>query len=84
MKTSQKLGSLTLEQLTEKKKKMTSLLVGITVGMILVCGVLFYLIAKTKNYTLMPVGIGALITLIPVFTSVTEINSEIKRRQKQA
>ncbi|WP_342644781.1 hypothetical protein [Mucilaginibacter sp. CSA2-8R] len=84
MKSSSKLSDLTLTQLTEKKKKLTSLLVGITAGMMVVCGVLFYLIFKTKNYILMPVGMGALITLIPVFTNFTEVNNEIKKRQKQA
>jgi Kef-type K+ transport system membrane component KefB len=84
MKSTEKLTELTLEQLTEKKKKLVSLSIGIAISMVIACGVLFYLAIKTKNYALMAVGMGSLITLLPVFVSVTEITKEIKRREKQA
>lgn len=83
MKSSEKLSDLTLEQLTEKKKKLTSLSIGIAVAMFIVCATLFYLAIKSKNYALIAVGMGSMITLLPVFTSVGVINSEIKKREKQ-
>ncbi len=83
MKSPEKLNNLTLEQLTEKKKKLTSLSIGIAVAMFIICATLFYLAIKTKNYALIVVGMGSMITLLPVFTSVGAISSEIKKREKQ-
>ncbi len=83
MKSSTKLSELTLEQLTEKKKKLTSLSIGIAVAMFIICATLFYFAIKSKNYALIAVGMGSMITLLPVFTSVGAISSEIKKRGKQ-
>jgi hypothetical protein len=84
MKSSSKLSELTLEQLTEKKKKLTSQLVSIAIAMFIIYVALFYFAIKSKNYALIAVGMGSLITLMPVFVSVGEINKEIKKREKLA
>jgi len=56
MKSSSKLSELTLEQLTEKKRKLTSQSVGIAIAMFIICAALFYFAIKSKNYALIAVG----------------------------
>ncbi len=84
MKSSEKFSELSLEQLIKRKEKLTSLSVGIAIVMLLFCGVLFYLAIKTKNYALIAVGTGSLMMQLPLFVSVNQISTEIKKRDKQA
>lgn len=78
-----KLSALTLEELYEKRKKLKGLAVGIGVGMVIICSFLLYLIFKTKNYVLLAVVPGCLMTLLPSFIVLSQLNAEIKLRESK-
>lgn len=78
-----KLSALTLEELYEKRKKLKGLAVGIGIAMIIICSVLLYLIFKTKNFVLLAVVPGCLMTLLPSFIVLGQLNAEIKLRESK-
>lgn len=84
MNNKENLSELTTAQLTEKKKKLTSTFTGIAVAMVIIFAALIYFAIKSKNYALIAVAMGSSITLLPGFTSIAQINAELKKRQKEA
>ncbi|KQC00711.1 hypothetical protein [Pedobacter sp. Hv1] len=78
-----KLSTLTLEELYEKRKKLKSTSMGIGIGMVVICSVLLYLIFKTKNFVLLAVVPGCLMTLLPSFIVLSQLNTEIKSRESK-
>lgn len=78
-----KLSALTLEELYEKKKKLKGMAIGIGIGMVIICSVLLYLIFRTKNFVLLAVVPGCLVTLLPSFIILGQINAEIKLRESK-
>jgi len=82
MKKNDDLKNLSIDELTEKKRKLKGMLLGIAIPMILACFALFYTAIKTKNYALIAVASGCSITLLPAFVSITAIENEIKKRSQ--
>lgn len=78
-----KLSELTLEELQEKEKKMKGAVIGLGIVMAMACFALFYLAVKNRNYSLITVGIGSSITLLPTFMALNQISNEIKSRNSK-
>ncbi len=76
-----KLSDLTLAELYEKKKKITGVTIGLGIVMVVSCSILLYLIFKNKNFTLLAVVPGCLMTLLPGVIYLSQLNTEIKSRQ---
>jgi hypothetical protein len=76
-----KLLDLTLSELYEKKKKMVGITIGLGIVMVIACSILFYLILKSKNFVLVAVIPGCLMTLLPSVINLSQLNTEIKSRQ---
>lgn len=82
MKTN-KLSELTLEELHKQKNTLKGVLIGFGIVMLLACGGLFYLIMKNQNFALFAVIPGCMITLLPSFIRLGQLNTEIKSRNSQ-
>lgn len=82
MKKTAELSALSLEELIEKKKKLKSIYIGISIPMVLACTALIYFAIKSKNYALIAVAMGCSITLMPAFIEMASVNNEIKKRNK--
>lgn len=82
MKTN-KLSDLSIEQLESKKKTVQSLAIGLGIVMLIACFVLFYVAIISKNFALIAVAIGSLMSLMPVLISIGQINAEIKSRKSK-
>lgn len=82
MKTN-KLTDLSLEQLQSKKKTILTATIGLGIVIIIACFFLFYVAITSKNFALIAVGIGSLMTLMPSFISIGQINAEIKSRKSK-
>jgi L-asparagine transporter-like permease len=80
MKENKSYSELTLEELLTKKSKMKSIVIALSIVMLFIVVVLIYLALKSKNYTLIAVGIGCLITLLPGVVVLNQIDTEIKSR----
>lgn len=78
-----KLADLTSEQLEAKKKTLTGVLIGLGIVIIIACSVLFYIAITKKNYALMTLCTGCVITLLPSVISLKQINTEIKSRESK-
>jgi hypothetical protein len=76
-----KLTELTLEELQAKKKQLKGIAIGLGSVMLVVSILLIYLGLKSKNYGSITVALFCSITLLPMFTSLNQINSEIKSRE---
>lgn len=83
MKEAEDLSSLTAEQLADKKKKLTSIYIGLAIPMLLAFAALIYFSIKTKNYALIAVALGTSITLLPGFVNIGAINTELKKREQE-
>lgn len=84
MKEAEKLSSLSAEQLAEKKKKLTSIYIGLAIPMLLAFASLIYFSIKTKNYALIAVALGTSVTLLPGFVNIGAINTELKKREQES
>lgn len=78
-----KLADLSLEQLESKKKTILGATIGLGIVIIVAFFFLFYVAISSKNFALIAVAIGSLMTLIPSFISIGQINSEIKSRKSK-
>ncbi|WP_345953245.1 hypothetical protein [Mucilaginibacter sp. PAMB04168] len=76
------LSLLTITELSERKKKLTTVYITLGIFMALAVVYLIYVAVTTKNYAFIAVGLGCSITLLPGFVSLTEINNEIKKRNQ--
>lgn len=65
MTKNKKLSELTLEELFAEKRKRKGVLTGLGIVMLVACGILVFLVAKSKNYALIAVASGCFITLMP-------------------
>ncbi|MCD0477982.1 hypothetical protein LPB90_05910 [Chryseobacterium sp. LC2016-29] len=78
-----KLSELSIEELESKKKTILSFTIGIGSVMIIACCILFYFAITSKNFALIAVAFGCLMTLMPSFISIGQINAEIKSRKSK-
>jgi O-antigen/teichoic acid export membrane protein len=81
MKENKKLTDLSLEELHAKKKTLKGATIGLGIVMLIACATLIYLGIKNKNYSLITVAICCSITLLPSISSISQINTEIKKRE---
>lgn len=80
MKTNTKLSELTTEELIKQQKTLKGALIGFGIVMLLACGGLLFLIIKNKNFALFAVIPGCMLTLLPAFIRLGQLNTEIKSR----
>ncbi|MDF2551165.1 MAG: hypothetical protein K0R36_1110 [Chryseobacterium sp.] len=78
-----KLSDLSSEQLASKKKTMTGAIIGLSIVLFIACSILFYLAVTDKNITLIPIAICCLLTLLPSFIGMSQINAEIRSRKSK-
>ena len=81
MKETKKLSDFTLEELIEKKKKLQGAVTGLGIVMCIACIGIIYFAIKSENYTSIVIAICCAITLLPSFTSLSQLNTEIKSRK---
>lgn len=82
MKNKRNLSELTLDELHTEKNKRQKVTTVLGSMMLLICGLLVFMAVKNKNYTLLPIAIGSLITLMPSLMYLSKVAEEIKKRQK--
>lgn len=80
MKEKTKLSELTLEELQSRKNKTKSAIIGLGIVMFVAVATLIYLAISNKNYALIAVGMGSLISLLPSVIVLNQIETEIKSR----
>lgn len=78
-----KLSEQTLEELYAEKKKRKGILTVFGVLMLIACGTLIFLAAKSENYALFVVASGSFITLLPLIASLKQVEKEIKSREQK-
>ncbi|MEA5141590.1 hypothetical protein [Arcicella rigui] len=81
MKENNKLAELTLEELLIKQKKAKAAFIGVCIVMTIALITLVYLVVKSKNYVLLGVGGASVLTLLPSFIVLKQIDTEIKSRK---
>ncbi|SMC65260.1 hypothetical protein [Moheibacter sediminis] len=76
-----KFADLSLEELQAKRinAKKVFIVLGCVMGVINL--LLVFMIFKTKLYSLFAVVVGSIMTLLPTFINLTQLNEEIKSRQ---
>lgn len=80
MTTNRKLTEMTLAELLSQKKKLRAAAIGLGIVMFFAAGILIYLAISQKNYALMTVSIATLIGFLPMYISLSQLNTEIKSR----
>jgi hypothetical protein len=80
MKENAKLSELTLEELQARKNKTKSAIIGLGIVMTIAVATLIYLAIRNKNYALIAVGMGSIISLLPSVIVLKQIEDEIKSR----
>lgn len=78
-----KLSDLSLEKLESKKKTVQSLAIGLGIVILIASSILFYFAIASKNFALIAVAIGSLMSLMPILISIGQINTEIKSRKSK-
>lgn len=78
-----KLSHLTLEELQAKKRSLLNITIGFGIVILIAFAVLLFLSITSKKPILMATGIGCLITLLPSFINLGQINTEIKSRSSK-
>lgn len=71
---------LSTEELVKQKKLLTGVAFGLGIVMIAACLILFYLVLKSKNYIVIFVIPVAMLSLLPSFMRLGQINAELKSR----
>ena len=79
MKTN-KLSELTLEELHKQKNTLKSVLIAFSIVMFLAGAGLLFMAIKSKNFALIAVIPGCMLTLLPSFIRYGQLNTEIKSR----
>ncbi|WP_346238441.1 hypothetical protein ABDK00_008670 [Niabella insulamsoli] len=77
------LADLSTETLSQQKKSLAQTSIGLAAAMVVACTILFYLILKNKNYALIAVIPACMLSLIPSFLRLGQINAELKLRKKR-
>ncbi len=83
MTKNKKLQELSLEELYLEKKKRKGMLTVLGITMLIVCFALVVLAVKSGNYALIAVAFGSFITLLPSFTYLSQLETEIKTREQK-
>lgn len=78
-----KLQELSLEELYLEKKKRKEMLTVLGITMLIICFALVGLAIKSGNYALIAVACGSFITLLPSFTYLSQLETEIKTREQK-
>lgn len=78
-----KLSDFSLEQLESKKKIIFRITIGLSIVTLLAVFALFYVTKTSKNFALIAIAIGSLITLMPNVINIGKINTEIKSRKSK-
>ncbi len=71
---------LSTEELVKQKKTLYGVAFGLGIVMVIACLILFYLVIKSKNYMVMFVIPVAMLSLLPSFMRLGQINAELKSR----
>lgn len=71
---------LSTEELIQQKKTLTGVAFGLGIVMVAACLVLFYLVLKSRNYMIIFVIPVAMLSLLPSFMRLGQINAELKSR----
>ncbi len=71
---------LSTEELIQQKKTLTGVAFGLGIVMLVACLVLFYLVLKSKNYMVIFIIPVAMLSLLPSFMRLGQINAELKSR----
>lgn len=79
-KASNVVTDLSTEELVKQKKTLTGAAFGLGILMLVACLVLFYLVLKSRNYLVMFVIPVAILSLLPSFMRLGQINAELKSR----
>lgn len=77
---SKKLKDYSLEELIQKKKKTTGVLIGFSLVMLMASVTLVYFAIKQKNYALIAVACGGLTQIGLLMIYIGNLNKEIKSR----
>jgi hypothetical protein len=83
MTMNKKLTELTLNELNIEKKKTKGVLTGLGLVMLIACGILVFLAAKSENFALIAVASGSFITLLPILIRLGQIEKVIKNREQE-
>ncbi|WP_154658460.1 hypothetical protein [Eisenibacter elegans] len=83
MAKNKKLSTLTLEELFAEKKKRQVILMGLGIAMLTACGIFVFLAIKNKNYALIVIASGCLITLQPLISNLNQVKKEIQKREQK-
>lgn len=83
MAKNKKLSGLSLDELYAEKKKRKGILTGIGIVMLIACGTLVFLAAKSRNYALIAVASSCFITLMPLIANLSQVDKEIKSRKQK-
>ncbi|MCQ9636259.1 hypothetical protein MP478_22105 [Chryseobacterium sp. WG14] len=78
-----KLSHLSLEELQTKRKILQNITIGFGIVILIAFAILLFLSVKSKNPVLIAAGVGSLITLLPSFINLGQINNEIKSRSSK-
>lgn len=82
MKTN-KLSELTLEELHKQKNTLKSVLIAFSIVMLIACAGLFFVAIKSKNYALIAIIPGCMLTMLPNYIRFGQLNTEIKSRNSK-
>jgi hypothetical protein len=82
MKTN-KLSELTLEELYKQKNTLKSVLIAFSIVMLIACAGLFFVAIKSKNYALIAIIPGCMLTMLPNYIRFGQLNTEIKSRNSK-
>ncbi len=80
--TTKRLSEFTLDELYAEKKKRKGILTGFGIVMLIACGILVFLAAKSSNFALLAVACGCFLTLMPSIVYMSQEEKEIKSRAK--
>lgn len=76
-----KLSALTIDELHKQKRSLNGMVLGTGIILLILCGVLLYLINKSRSFSLLPVVPCCLLIVIPGIIKLSQVNAEIKSRR---
>lgn len=82
MKTN-KLSELPLEELHKQKNTLKSVLIAFSIVMLIACAGLLFVAIKSKNFALIAIIPGCMLTMLPNYIRFGQLNTEIKSRNSK-
>ena len=79
MKKKKSSSEYSLEELQKQKRDLSSGIIGLVIGWIVLFIIMIFISKSNLLLTFIPLAIA---TAIPIYVSMDEINSEIKKRQE--